>query len=95
MARPVYSGGVAEHKLFVRGGVNATLQPPSGLWFRRNYCDLLSNDGIYQRGFAHVWPAHDGDKTGFEAGRFSIHDTAPMVVHSPWRDGDGKHYRKS
>jgi hypothetical protein len=66
VARVMYAGRVHEDKLRGLRGEDAELAAARGLRPRRDGGDLLAEQGVDQRGLAHVGFAEDGDKAGAE-----------------------------
>jgi hypothetical protein len=68
----VYPRGIDKYYL----GIPKVLNPPDPvsccLGFFRDYCHLLAEQSIEERGFAHIGPADDGYETGLERHKIKI-----------------------
>ena len=62
MARIVNTGRVYKNDLGIVGGQNAKLTAAGGLRLGRDRRDLLAEQGVDERGFAHVGAPDDGHK---------------------------------
>ena len=67
----VDAGGIQEHHLPVITGHNAHDAVAGGLGAVGDDGDLLADEGVHQRGLAHIGTANDGHKTGTELLCFS------------------------